>query len=260
MHLLFLDETNKEPTERIRFFLYGGLFIPADKVGTIHSEIEGARIRYGYAPLDRVKFDTNVRPKTVSQENCTKLKQEIIELCYRNGCKFSVLVLHHKIASKQNPEAKFLWSSAGIIGHFNYFLSKEVNDYGLVLVDRLPIKSPENHLEDIFTHGLDIDGKRQKLDRIAGLGSVSIGASHLSSAIDVILGTFRFCVNNLSEDPKIKSMLCSVARMLWHKEINGVKYVRERGLLIRPKEIKVQSYKNDYDDLVMKMESLIKEI
>lgn len=49
MHILLLDETNKEPTEQVRFFLYGGLFIPADKVGFIHVEIESSRKRFGYA-------------------------------------------------------------------------------------------------------------------------------------------------------------------------------------------------------------------
>jgi hypothetical protein len=260
MHLLFLDETNKEPTDKIRFFLYGGLFIPAEKAGDIHNGIEAARKRFGYESAALLKFDTNVRPKNVSQEDCTKLKQEVIEICFQHGCRFSVLVLHHKIASKQEPEAKFLWSSNSIIGHFNYFLSQEAKDYGVVLADRLPVKAPDQHLASIFTHGLDVDGKKLKLDRVVALGSTSIGASHLSSAIDVVLGTFRFCVNNLGDDPKIKTMLHSVARMLWYKEVSGIKYVADRGLLLRPKEIKVASYKQEYADLVAKMEALIKDV
>jgi hypothetical protein len=185
----------------------------------------------------------------------------VIELCFAAGCKFSVLVLHHAIANKDNAEAKFLWSASHIIGHFNYFLSQEANDYGLVLVDRLPVKAPDQYLADIFASGLAFEGgKRQKLDRLVGLASTCLGASHLCSAIDVVLGTFRFCVNNLSDDPKIKTMLCSVARMLWYHEKDGKKYVSERGLILRPKVIKVAQYKAHYDELVKNLEGLIQDV
>jgi len=217
MYLLLTDETNKEATDKVKFFIYGGLFVPSDKVAALHVGIQAARLTAGYAPSDSLKFDTNSRPKHVSQDTATNLKREVIELCFAAGCKFSVLVLHHAIANKDNAEAKFLWSASHIIGHFNYFLLQEANDYGLVLADRLPVKSADQYLADIFASGLTFEGgKRQKLDRIVGLASTCIGASHLCSAIDVVLGTFRFCVNNLSGDPKIKTMLCSVARMLWY--------------------------------------------
>lgn len=261
MHLLFIDETNKEPTEKIRFFIYGGLFVPAATAPQIHNGIAAARLRYGYQPTDLLKFDTNVRPKSVSQEECTKLKQEVIELCVKAGCRFSVLVLHHAISKKESPEAKFLWSANSIIGHFNYFLSQEIDDYGIVLADRLPVRLPDQHLASVFTNGLQLDGgKSQRLDRIVALGTTSIAASHLSSAIDVVLGTFRFCVNNLSDEPKIKAMLCGVARMLWYKERDGIKYVAERGLLVRPKNIKVQRYNDECQDLVTRMEVLLKDV
>lgn len=261
MHILITDETNKEATDKVKFFIYGGLFVPAEKANALHKGIEEARKRYSYNPTDLVKFDTNVRPKHVSQEDATKLKQDVIELCYAAGCKFSVLVLHHNIVKKDAPEKKYLWSASHIIGHFNYFLIEEVDDYGLVLIDRLPVKASDQYLSDLFQSGLVLEGgKRQKLERIIGLSSTCIGASHLVSAIDVVLGTFRFCVNNLSGEEKIKTMLRSVARMLWYKEVGGVKCCSERGLIVRPKIVKVGSYKKDYDSLIEKIEAIIKDI
>src|SRR6266446_10060436 len=81
MYLLLTDETNKEDSDKVRFFIYGGLFIPADKASQLHLEIEAARKRFGYTQSDSLKFDTNARPKQVSQSDTTTLKTEVISAC-----------------------------------------------------------------------------------------------------------------------------------------------------------------------------------
>jgi hypothetical protein len=60
MYLLLTDETNKEESVEIRFFIYGGLFVPANKAVQIHNEIEAARKSFGYQQADLLKFDTNI--------------------------------------------------------------------------------------------------------------------------------------------------------------------------------------------------------
>ncbi len=69
-----------------------------------------------------------------------------------------------------------------------------------------------------------------------------------------------FTNNNPSDDPKIKTMLGSVARMMWYSESNGQRFVGERGLIIRPKIIKVAAYQMDYDALIQQMNRLIKDV
>jgi hypothetical protein len=261
MYLLLTDETNKEESTDVRFFIYGGLFIPADKAGHIHNEIETARRKFGYTQPDLLKFNTNARPKHVSQADATALKAEVIATCTNAGCKFSALIIHHKIAAGQPPDNRCLWAANHVIGHFNYFLLTDANDYGICLIDSLPVKAPNHYLANLFSRGLEIDGGApQRLDRIVAVATTCIGASHLSSAIDVILGTFRYCINNPRDDPKVKAMLCSVARMMWYSESGSGRFVAERGLIVRPKVVKVRAYQADYDALIKQMEKLIKDI
>lgn len=259
MFLLLTDETNKEPSDAIRFFIYGGLFIPADKAADIHKGIAAIRVKYGYKDGDLLKFDTNARPAHIDHVTATKAKIEVIDLCFKVGCRFSALVIHHQIAKKENHDQKLLWAANHIIGHFNYFLANEVNDYGICLVDSLPVAAPNQYLAEVFTNGLDIDSqKRVKLDRILLNGTTCINASHLASAIDIILGTFRFCVNSPAQNDKIKGMLFSVAKMMWYRAEGENRYLRERGLIIRPKVIKVPAYQKDYDDLINRLQELLK--
>lgn len=261
MYFLLTDETNKEPNDVIKFFIYGGLYIPGDKAHELHTRIQSIRLKSGYKDADLLKFDTNVRPQQVSHASATQAKIDVIEACQATGCKFSALVIHHQIAKKDKPEQKYLWAANHIIGHFNYFLS-EVNDYGVCLADSLPVVAPNQYLSDLFTLGLPIEGgaKRAKLDRILLLGSTCINASHLASAIDIVLGTFRFCVNTPSTDDKVRLMLCSVARLMWHRRAGNNKFIAERGLIIRPKNVKAATYQSDYSKLVERVESLIKDV
>jgi hypothetical protein len=260
VYLLFTDETNKEESARIRFFIYGGLFIPVDKAGQLHVDIEALRRSFGYAPAHVLKFDTNARPKHLSQEEATKLKTRVIDACAKAGCKFSALIIHHKIAKGENPENKYRWAANHIIGHFNYFLAT-INDYGVCMLDSLPVRAPYQYLAKLFTHGLDLPGEKSiRLDRIVATSNTCICASHFSSAVDVVLGTFRYCVNNPSDADKVKTMLTSVAKLMWYAEKNGHKYVRERGLIVRPKVIKLQSYQKEYDALINQMDRLLKDV
>lgn len=257
LYLLFTDETNKEASETIEYFAYGGLFVPAKTAGALHAAIETARVAAGYKATDKLKFDTNARPAHVTQEAVTALKSLVIQHCVDAGCKFSILLILHSIARNVDLDTRIFRAARHVIGHFNYFLI-ENNAHGWVFVDRLPVKSPDQFLADTFANGLEFDdGSRTKLDRLVGLSSVSLGTSHLCSAIDIVLGTFRYCLNNIENGDKVRPMLQSVARMLWWREADGKKYIRERGLIIRPKAVKVQHYQEKYDNLVRLLEGLL---
>jgi len=52
MFILLTDETNTQPTDDIKFFAYGGLFFPIEKLPDLHTEIETIRKEAGYGPED----------------------------------------------------------------------------------------------------------------------------------------------------------------------------------------------------------------
>ena len=83
-------------------------------------------------------------------------------------------------------------------------------------------------------------------------------ASHVSSATDVVLGTFRYCVNDSKNTDIAKEMLSKVVRMMHHKVEGNKRLLREYGLLLRPKEVDLPAYKRDYDDLIEHLHAVLK--
>ena len=73
---------------------------------------------------------------------------------------------------------------------------KEERTWGYVIMDRIPVDKPYEYLKEKFQVGLIFPDKNSvRLDRILGLGQGADGTSHLCSVADIMLGAFRYCVN-----------------------------------------------------------------
>ncbi len=59
------------------------------------------------------------------------------------------------------------------------------------------------------------------LDRIKLLTSTCTNASHASSAMDVTLGAFRYCINQPKNLPAARAMMAKVVRLIWHERRGG---------------------------------------
>jgi hypothetical protein len=79
------------------------------------------------------------------------------------------------------------------------------------------------------------------------------------SAADILLGAFRYCVNERERREAPLEMLPTIARMMWHRERNGKRLVRGRGLILRPMHVDYPPYKNEYDELIDHLQGLIDE-
>ncbi len=83
-----------------------------------------------------------------------------------------------------------------MLGRFDKYLN-EVGDDGICIVDNIPGGNQWKFLTDKFTRGLVMHGgKDERLERIKLYGTTCVGASHANSALDIALGTFRYCANN----------------------------------------------------------------
>jgi hypothetical protein len=260
MYLLATDETNTQASKNVKFFIYGGLFIPFDKFLEIDLEIGKIRTAAGYKSHDLFKFDTNLRPNYVSIENFTEAKRKTVDLCLKTGCQFSALAILHKIINRQNPDTMYLWAADHVLDAFNRYLI-EKKDYGFCLVDTLPVDSQWHYLREKFVTGLHKKGDTiVPLERIRLYGSTCANSSHINSAIDIVLGTFRYCVNNPKNLEIAKVMMANVIRMMWHTRNGENIYLANKGLILRPHEIKVEAYKKEYADLVAHINVLIKDM
>jgi len=260
MHFLFTDETNLPSDPAAKFFAYGGLIIPPGKLSDLHSGIVEIRQAAGYRPEDEFKFQTSARPAHLSIEQCTTAKNKVVELCAHLECRFIAYVVLLAIAKTRTTAELVSWGASHVIGKFNYFLSTIAAD-GVVVLDRLPGASEYTLLTDRFTKGLTFpDGSQVTLDRIKLFASSCSNASHASSAMDIVLGSFRYCINQPKNVPAAKTMMTNISKLIWCEREGEKLYPFERGLIFRPKEIKVAGYKKEYDDLLAWINELLKEV
>jgi len=263
LYLLVADETNQQPSENAIFFVYGALFFPIENLPGIDEGIRYIRNKFGYQPNDVFKFDTRSRPKHISINQCTEAKSAVLDLCREMNCKFIVHVILHEIMKNQQFDEKCFWAADYVFGRFNTFLRTEANDYGICIIDNLSIQDQYKYLTEKFTVGLNIQpsGRSVPLSRIKMYGTSCIGACNANSAMDIVLGSFRYCINNPKNHDAAKTMMGKVMDLLWHVKRGDTIYASGRGLSIRPKisQIGNTEYKQKYIDLINHINSLIKD-
>lgn len=256
-YFLFTDETNQQPSATAKFFIYGGVFVPGDHLLELHNLVQGARDQNDYAPTDEFKFSPASKPPQVTAEKFRRAKRTVLHGCGYLGVRFTACLTLHEIAKHRKLEELVSWGANTIIAGFNRFLQEE-DTTGVCIVDRLPFDTGYRYLQEKFRIGLSFrNGDVMRLNRILLFASTCEGASHASSATDIILGSFRYCVDERAKNIAPKEMLPVIANMMWHRQQGDTIYLRERGLMFRPKEVKVPEYQKEYDDLVEHFRRLV---
>jgi len=258
MYIMFADETNMQPSEDARFFIYGGLIIDSSRLDDLHDGVERIREAYGYLPPDELKFSTRERPEQVTIENAKRAKQDVIDLCAQLDCTFLAYVILHEIIKNQLQDTIIKFAVNSILGRFEKFL-REHEDTGIVLVDNLPVRSQWSYLSQKFSEGIETSSGMRRLDHIRLLGATCVGASHACSAMDIVLGSFRYCSNNPQNRDAAQEMIRNVNRLLWHKVGDGVLHVKEYGLIQRPirENIRISDYRQEYRNFINELNDLI---
>lgn len=259
MFVLMTDETNVQPSNNAKFFIYGGLFFPVEVLVKLDSKIQEIRDTYNYRPEDQLKFDTHSRPDHVSFEDATRAQNEVLDACIKLNCKFIGYMILHDILKNQTFETQFDYAINSVISSFHKFLT-EANGNGICLVDRLPTKNPFGLLSDKFTKGLEFPNRDSfRTEKIKLFGAICCNASHASSAMDIVLGAFRYCANNPINEEVTQVLINKVGKLIWAKDINGELNVLDYGLIQRPDDIEVKEYKQEYDRFIDDMNELLEK-
>jgi len=259
MYVLLTDESNLEPNEGIKFFTYGGLIVPVANLAALHERIAQARKTAGYSPTDKLKFETKSRPKSVSLEAATVAKKAVVAAAIELNCKFIAYVVLHAIAKNKDVQTNIQFGANSVIAKFNVYLSQQ-KAHGIVAMDRLPKGTEFEYLAEKFTKGLALPkGEAQALDRVVMFSSTCINASHVSSAMDIVLGTWRYCINQPLNAAAAKDMMRQLVKLIWHVPVGENIMAHELGLLFRPREVKHAAYKEEYDALLKHLNLLLKE-
>lgn len=244
MQLLYTDETNLDPA-KAEFFVYAGVVVPSSHALQLSGEIDGLRQKYGYGPLDELKFTSNGRPGAVSVEAHANIKREVLEAASRHEVKLiSSLILH---AVAKSPEDARLYEINRVCLHFNYYLER-LNECGIVLIDNFKGPKLADFLREKF--GIGLKGlpysNSLRLSKIVGIHLSHIGFSHFCSVIDIAVGALRYAINERSNPEKtdtVKALLGQLAPLfIWHA--NGK--IEEISLFFSPKTIRVRTYLGKY--------------
>jgi hypothetical protein len=252
MYLMYGDEADAEEGRGQKFLLYGGIFIEHSKVWAAHLRIEELRKRAGFAPEDSLKFAGRTRPEAVSAEAHRKIKSAVIALAQELGVIFCAYVFLHAIGRAQEPTDLIEFGANTVLGRYNEFLT-EKNEHGIAKLDRMG-KNSFDYAKKKFQRGLSLPTGDRRLDRIISIGFTCDGASHLASMADIILGSFRYCVNETDKDIAGKAMLPKLVPLMWTGTKRGKQYVRERGLILRPKDVKFAGHQEEFDKLLDRLQ------
>ena len=261
MQIMLTDETNRRPSNRNKFFIYGGLVMPVEVLSALDEGIRRIREEVGYNHTDILKFDTNARPDQVTIANCTEAKRQVIALCNELECKFIVHIILHAIIRNQDQDQHVKWAADYVIGRYNKFLNG-IGDDGICVIDNLPSMGQWQYLSEKFCTGLNLPNGNQQLDRIKLFSATCVEASHANSAMDIVLGSFRYCVNDPQNLDAAREMLNSVIPLIWTKTLpDGSKTGSGCGLIYRPPldDIRVDNYRQEYQTLIDNLNALQNE-
>jgi hypothetical protein len=246
VHWYVADETNNDATPG-QFFIYGGLVIREDQFSGVDRLVSEIRHKYGYEAGNQFKFHTRSRPEQVSIEQARLAKQELVEGLGALDVRMIVYVILHDIAQPQN---RMNFALNTVVWAFHRLLEAE-SATGVMLIDRDDERHA--HLAGLFQHGLTIDGNVIPVsDRVKFFGMTSDNASNVSSAVDITLGAFRFCVNAAGgegNDAVARDIFPPLAKLLWQVEERGVSRVGGYGFYSRPATVQVRAYREKYSHL-----------
>ena len=258
MYLMFGDEADHNQDDGKKFFMYGAIFVPTNTLASLHREIERARSDAGLTTTDSLKSSSRSRPATMSAQQHRELKQKVTALAKEVGnVRFCAYVILHALARNQSHDDLVLFGANTVLGKFNAFLN-ENKSYGYASLDNIPVKQPFVYLKEKFQVGLTFQGQPSvRLDKILGLSQASDGTSHLCSVADIMLGSFRYCVNEPDNEEAGKAMFPTLMNMMWKRERNGKVDVNDCGLVLRPTSIQEAKHKAEYDTLTQRLQGYL---
>lgn len=181
----------------------------------------------------------------MTPETHRDLKSKVMELALRSGnVTFCAQVTLHDLARNQSHDDLVLFGANTVLGKFNQFL-EDRQSHGYAVFDKIPVEHPYRYLREKFQVGLTFpDGHSRRLDRVVGTAHAVDGTSHLCSIADVMLGAFRYCVNEPDNEEAGKAMFPTLMRMMW-KQPNALTH----GLVFRPRNISEAKHQAVYDAL-----------
>jgi hypothetical protein len=257
MYLMYGDEADHVPGIK-EFIVCGAIFIDAERAKALHDAVDQARREARFTPTDSLKSGSNTRPAGCSSKQHAELKNRVLELANEHQVTFVGYACSHEIARgapgktpKEKQETAVQFGFNELLKTFNDFLGS-AQAFGLVTLDRRDPNPQFAHMQKKFQIGLEYSRSTQPLHRIVGYSLTCDGCSHLASVADIVVGAFRYCVNEPNNEVVGPKMFQSVASLTWK---SGTYF---RGLTLRPQGGSTH-YAPQYDALIARLKGYLKK-
>ncbi|GEM_PF-1979937 len=259
VYLLYTEETGLRRDPKSRFFVYGAMFFPIDALDHMHNLVQRSRDENGFRPGDELRFSAGSRPKHLTKEQHTAARRYIIDGCRQIGARLITTIVLPGVARGRPIGELAGWGVNSALGAFEDLLTQE-DATGICVLDRLPFTQPYKYLQTRFQSGVTADGGAiRRLERVQLLSLSCAGASHVASAVDIVTGSLKYCLNEKEPGDSCRAMLPGLLGMVWHGQEGGLIRLRGYGLRFSPEEVKIPAYQQQYDDLTRRLEGLLKE-
>jgi hypothetical protein len=250
VHLFIVDETNRDYVAN-QFFIVGGLVFTPEQADAIDASVKEIRAEAGYLPGDSFKFDTRARPQQVTIDGAKAAKTRLVTSLRDAGARMIAYAILHDLCMNQSYDTRMNFALNTLVYAYWSLLRMERSN-GIMLLDR--DNGRYDHLEHLFQNGLQFSGGRSRRvsDRIRLFGMTNDNASNLSSAADVALGAFRYCVNTVGgrgRDEVAREMFPPLAEIMWGVQHGDVKRIGGYGYHTRPQRVGKSEFRLLYENL-----------
>lgn len=255
---MYADEADQDGKKQ--FLVYAAIFIPSAAALKLHRGVIRIRNDFNFSDEYDLKFSPGRMPPGWTLQKFTEVKSKVIELANECGCKVCCYLVPHDIAKGQAQENRMKFGANTLLSKFDQFLKENGNVPGIVCFDRSNDFKQFDYYQDVFRNGLAFGERRTKLKFVIGLNSTCNAASHLSSVTDIVVGSFRFILNEPDKDRVGAALMKLLAPMCWGvKEAGGNINMTERGFCIRPKKLETEKHKAEIGRLIDRLNALIQK-
>ncbi len=259
VYLLYTEETSMRRDPKSRLFIYGGMLLPFEALDKLHALVQQVRDENDFRDVDELKFSAKSRPKHIPKEQHAAARRSVLNGCQQLGVRLVTTVVLPGIAKGRPPGELVSWGANSVLGAFEDFLTEE-NATGICIFGHLPFTQPYKYINTRFQSGVTSDdGATRRLERIQLFSLSSTGASHVASAVDIVIGSLKYCLNEKEPSETCRAMLPGILGMIWHKKEGDSVQLRGYGLRFNPAEVKIPAYQQQYDELTQRLEGVMKE-
>ncbi|WP_108127316.1 DUF3800 domain-containing protein [Saccharospirillum mangrovi] len=249
MNIFIADETNNEPSEQVKFFIYGGIIVDSTNVRNIVSDVRNLRNELRISDNEKLKFNIRSCPTNLSRTEHTEAKSRILDIAATNNVRVIINCVLHAIARNNSKNELVEMTSATAFRRFNDYCS-ETHTPGFVMADQWPVDNGFGFLESCINGGISYrGGTTARLPWIHAFSQVSDNSTPLMSVADIVLGSFRWCINNQDKTDVNTALMPRIAGLMWYSGATNNRSILNRGLNFSPREVLVEKYKDQYTEL-----------